>query len=64
MKYLDSDRLEKIISLSPLRGSLNVQVLASTAKDDVKCIFCLIFKIFVFRSVHGNFFGFIFGFIL
>ena len=39
MRYLDSDRLEKLISLSPLRGSLNVQVLASAAKDDVKCIF-------------------------
>ena len=39
MRYLDCDRLEKIIPPSPLRGSLNVQVLASTAEDDVKCIF-------------------------
>ena len=41
-------RLEKIISLSPLKGSLNVQVLASTAEDDVKCIFASFSKYLCF----------------
>ena len=42
-----------------------MQVLASTAEDDVKCIFASFSKyIFVFQGVHSNFFGFIFGFIL
>ena len=36
---LDFDKLTKIISLSPLRRSLNMWVLVSTAKDNVKCIF-------------------------
>ena len=48
MRYLDSDRLKKIILLSPLRGSLNVQVLASTAKDNVKCIFASFSKYLCF----------------
>ena len=56
MRYLDSDRLEKIIPPSPLRGSLNVQVLASTAEDDVKCIFASFSKYLHFRVFMVTFF--------
>ena len=57
MRYLDSDRLKKIISLSPLRGSLNVEVLASTAEDDVKCIFASFSKYLHFGVFMVTFLG-------
>ena len=46
-----------------VRRSFNMPSTVSTCRT-WKTHFCFIFEIFVFQSVHGNIFGFIFDFIL